>query len=131
METAGNIAEQAQYQALRLEDGFQRVLRESPLAVGAVTLALGTAVGLALPQTARENQLMGEARDSLLERAQDFAQETVERSRGSPPRSPRRSPRRQDRGEEAGPGRQYHKESSKIVLIAIIGASQLHHESTQ
>ena len=79
METAGNIAEQAQYQALRLEDSFQRVLRENPLAVGAATLALGAAVGLALPQTQRENQLMGEARDTLLERAQGFAQETVEK----------------------------------------------------
>ncbi len=78
-EAAGNIAEQAHYQAMRLEDSFQRVLRTNPLAVGAVTLALGTAIGLALPQTTRENQLMGEARDSLLERAQGFAQETVEK----------------------------------------------------
>jgi vacuolar-type H+-ATPase subunit H len=76
-ETAGNIAEQAQYQAMRLEDNFQRVLRESPLAVGAVTLALGAAVGLALPQTSRENQLLGEARDTFVERAQDLAQETI------------------------------------------------------
>jgi len=79
VEAAGNIAEQAQYQAMRLEDSFQRALRTNPLAVGAVTLALGTAIGLALPQTERENQLMGEARDSLLERAQEFAQETVEK----------------------------------------------------
>jgi len=78
-ETAGNLAEQAQYQALRLEDTFQRTLRENPLAVGAATLALGAAIGLALPQTARENQLMGEARDSLLERAQGLAGETVEK----------------------------------------------------
>ncbi len=77
VETAGNLAQQAQYQALRLEDGFQRVLRENPLAVGAVALALGAAVGLALPQTQRENQLMGEARDTLIERAQDLAQETI------------------------------------------------------
>ncbi len=77
METAGNIAEQAQYQAMRLEDSFQQVLRTNPLAVGAVTLALGTAIGLALPQTTRENQLMGEARDTLVERAQDLAQETI------------------------------------------------------
>lgn len=76
-ETAGNLADQAQYQAMRLEDGFQRVLRESPLAVGAVTLALGAAVGLALPQTQRENQLLGEARDNLVERAQGLAQETL------------------------------------------------------
>lgn len=79
VEAAGNIAEQAQYQAMRLEDSLQSALRTNPLAVGAVTLALGTAIGLALPQTQRENQLMGEARDTLLERAQDFAQETVEK----------------------------------------------------
>jgi len=76
-ETAGNIAEGAQYQAMRLEDGFQRVLRENPLAVGAVTLAVGAAIGLALPQTTRENQLLGEARDTLVERAQGLAQETL------------------------------------------------------
>ncbi len=76
---AGNLAEQAQYRAMRLEDSFQRVLRTNPLAVGAVTLALGTAIGLALPQTQRENQLMGEARDTVLERAQALAQETVEK----------------------------------------------------
>lgn len=79
VEAAGNIAEQAQYQAMRLEDGFQRALRTNPLAVGAVTLALGAAIGLALPQTQRENQLMGEARDTLIERAQGLAQETVEK----------------------------------------------------
>jgi len=76
-ETAGNIVGGAQYQAMRLEDGFQRVLRENPVAVGAVTLALGAAIGLALPQTQRENQLLGEARDTLVERAQGLAQETI------------------------------------------------------
>lgn len=78
-ETAGTIAEQAQYQALRLEDTFQRVLRENPLAVGAATLALGTAVGLALPRTERENRLLGEARDTLVDKAQALAQETLEK----------------------------------------------------
>jgi len=76
-ETAGNIAEGAQYQAMRLEDSFQRVMRENPLAVGAVSLAVGAAIGLALPQTQRENQLLGEARDTLVERAQGLAQETL------------------------------------------------------
>ena len=78
-ETAGNLAEGAQYQAQRLEDRFGRTLRENPLAVGAVTLALGTAVGLALPQTRRENELMGEARDNLAEKVQSVAQETIEK----------------------------------------------------
>lgn len=78
-ETASNLVGGAQYNAQRAEDRLGRALQENPLAVGAVALAVGAAVGLALPQTQRENQLMGEARDTLMERAQDFAQETVEK----------------------------------------------------
>lgn len=78
-ETAGNLVSGAQYQARRAEDGLGQAMQDNPLAVGAVALALGAAIGLALPQTERENQLMGEARDTLLERAQDLAQETVEK----------------------------------------------------
>lgn len=80
-ETAGYLADQAQEQAQRLEDRFQRLLHENPLAVGAVALAVGTAVGFALPQTERENQLMGEARDNLVERTAEVAQETFEKAR--------------------------------------------------
>lgn len=80
-ETAGYLADQAQEQAQRLEDRFQRLLHENPLAVGAVALAVGTAVGFALPQTERENQLMGEARDTLVERTTEVAQETFEKAR--------------------------------------------------
>jgi len=78
-ETAVNLVSGAQYQAQRAEDRLGRALQENPLAVGAVALAFGAAVGLALPQTERENQLMGEARDTLVERAQEFAQDTTEK----------------------------------------------------
>jgi gas vesicle protein len=78
-EAVGYIADQAQYQAQRVEDRFQRALHENPLAVGAVALAIGTAVGFSLPQTERENELLGEARDSLIDRAQEVAQDTLEK----------------------------------------------------
>ena len=78
-DTASNFADQAQYQARRVEDRFETTLRTNPLAVGAIALALGTAVGLALPQTERENELMGETRDNLVERAQEVASDTMER----------------------------------------------------
>jgi len=80
-ETAGYIADQAQYQAQRVEDRFQQALYENPLAVGAAALALGTAIGFTLPQTRRENELLGEARDNLVERAQEVAQDTLEKAR--------------------------------------------------
>ena len=78
--TASGFADQAQYQANRLEDSFQRTLRENPLAVGAAALVLGTAVGLALPMTRKENELMGEARDSAMDKMQSVAQETIEKA---------------------------------------------------
>jgi len=78
-ETASTIADQAQYQTQRIEDRFQQTLRENPLAVGAVAFALGTAVGFAVPETRKEHELMGEARDNLVDKVQTAVQDTVEK----------------------------------------------------
>jgi hypothetical protein len=78
-ETAGSLRHQTHYQAQRFEDRFGHTLYETPLAVGAIAFALGTAVGLAAPQTRQENAFMGEARDNLVEKAQEVAQDTVEK----------------------------------------------------
>jgi hypothetical protein len=75
----GTVASQTAYQTRRAEDRLRQALRENPLGVGAVALAIGTAVGLAIPETERERQLMGEARDSLVERAQEAAAETFDK----------------------------------------------------
>jgi uncharacterized protein YjbJ (UPF0337 family) len=77
-ETAGYLAGQAQHQARRVEDRFKAAIRETPLAVGAVALALGAAAGLAIPQTRKENQWMGEARDTLVDKAQSVAHGTLD-----------------------------------------------------
>jgi len=74
---AEDVADRAQYQARRAEDRFERSLEETPLAVGAVALALGAAAGLAIPRTQKEDALMGSARDQLVEKAQGFAQEAM------------------------------------------------------
>ena len=81
-ETATDLAYQAGYQARQASDWFQDTLRESPLAVGAVALALGAVVGLAVPETEQEHQWMGEARDRLFDRAGEVAQETMEKVQG-------------------------------------------------
>ena len=52
---------------------YDHYIEENPLAVGAVALALGAAVGMAIPSTRYEGQLMGNARQGLLEKAQDTA----------------------------------------------------------
>ena len=78
-QTAGYVADQAQYQSRRVEQRFNEAMRDNPLAIGAVALALGAAVGLAIPQTRKEDEWMGEARDSLVDKAQSVASEAIDK----------------------------------------------------
>jgi ElaB/YqjD/DUF883 family membrane-anchored ribosome-binding protein len=73
------LGDQAQYQTRRAGDEFQRVLRENPLTVGALAVGVGAAIGLAVPQTSREHEVMGEARDSFVEKAQEKAEEAQQK----------------------------------------------------
>jgi ElaB/YqjD/DUF883 family membrane-anchored ribosome-binding protein len=73
------LGDQAQYQTRRASDEFQRVLRENPLTVGALAVGVGAAVGLAVPQTTKEHEVMGEARDTVVEKAQEKAEEAQEK----------------------------------------------------
>lgn len=77
---AGRAQAQAQEQAQRAKGSFERALQENPLAVGLAAIGIGTAVGLAIPSTAKENELMGETRDKLANQAQRSAQETAQRA---------------------------------------------------
>ena len=75
-----SLGEQARYQAQRASGGFQRVLRENPLAVGTLAVGVGAAVGLAIPETSKEHEVMGEARDNLVDKAQEKVQETQQKA---------------------------------------------------
>lgn len=59
--------------------GLLDLLDENPLKVGAATLALGFVAGLALPLTRKENELMGDTRERLLERAREAGQEVLDK----------------------------------------------------
>lgn len=71
--------EQAMEQVDQAKDWLQTTMYENPMALGAVALALGTAVGLTLPNTPVENRVMGEARDTLVEKVQETASETLDK----------------------------------------------------
>jgi hypothetical protein len=58
---------------------LESMMREYPLAVGAAALIIGASLGMVVPETDRENELMGEARDNALERAQEAASGAVDR----------------------------------------------------
>ena len=74
-ERASQLSEGAQEQAQRAKGGFQQMLQENPLAVGALAVGLGAAVGFSVPETDKENRAMGEARDNLVERGKEKAEE--------------------------------------------------------
>lgn len=59
--------------------GLGWLLREQPLVLGAIGLAVGAAVGAVLPGTSTENRLMGETRDDLVEKSAATAQAGYER----------------------------------------------------
>lgn len=56
-------------------DMLQRTMRQNPMAVGAVALGMGAALGLLIPETRQENEWLGEARDRVLHKAQETVQE--------------------------------------------------------
>lgn len=67
------------HQADSLRGGFDYLLREQPLAVAAMGIALGALLGSALPATSQENRLMGEASDHLADEAKRLAQQGYEK----------------------------------------------------
>ena len=73
-ETVGEYTDRAQTE-------FDRLLRDNPLALGAVAVAVGAAVGMAIPETHGERVMIGEAGHQLVEKAQNLAQDAVDKVR--------------------------------------------------
>jgi gas vesicle protein len=74
-ETASHVGTATIRKGSEAKDFLGRTMQESPLVLGALVLLLGMVVGLLLPGTRRENELMGETRDNLLDKAQEVVTE--------------------------------------------------------
>ncbi|HKP70169.1 MAG TPA: DUF3618 domain-containing protein [Pyrinomonadaceae bacterium] len=62
-------------------DKYDEYIEENPLAVGAVAMALGAAVGFAIPSTRYEGQVMGQARENVVQKVQDAAGTLVDKAK--------------------------------------------------
>lgn len=71
--SSGKLTQKSRQQYYRARDGFDRMIDEQPLMLGILGVAIGTMLGASLPNTRREDQLMGSKRDQLL----DTVKETV------------------------------------------------------
>lgn len=74
-------ADDARRYGRRTSNWLSDQLDANPLAVGAVALAAGALVGLAVPETDAENELMGEAADKVKRQARDVAEEKLDQAK--------------------------------------------------
>jgi ElaB/YqjD/DUF883 family membrane-anchored ribosome-binding protein len=68
-EALNNFGTRAKDTASSMGTRVEHMLHENPLAVGAVAVAAGTAVGLMLPTTRFENEYIGETSERLVDKA--------------------------------------------------------------
>jgi len=72
-----HLSEQVQNQAHYAMSRSHNMYEDNPLMTGAIALALGAVVGFLLPETQRENELMGNVRDKFVGQVSDVAQDTL------------------------------------------------------
>lgn len=81
-EKTGQVAGQAQSGAGQLQSTAKSAVKgisADPLAVAAVGVVLGAVAAIMLPSTEKEQQLMGDARERMVNRVQEMGGETVEK----------------------------------------------------
>src|SRR5690349_13868217 len=58
---------------------FGEMMRDNPLAAGAIAIAAGTAIGLMIPSTQIESEYIGNTGEQLVERVEDIARDALGR----------------------------------------------------
>jgi ElaB/YqjD/DUF883 family membrane-anchored ribosome-binding protein len=78
---ARHVRERARYRGRRVKRSVLETINEQPLLLGAIGLAIGAALGAAVPPSEAEDRLMGETRDEALRRAKELSREQAEKAR--------------------------------------------------
>jgi len=75
----GQVRDQAQQTFQQTGRQVQQTAQQNPITFGIAALVAGALIGMALPETHVENQMLGETRDQLLDNAQSVAQDVKQR----------------------------------------------------
>jgi ElaB/YqjD/DUF883 family membrane-anchored ribosome-binding protein len=76
-QTAQQSAQQVQYTARQVGDNASRMFQQNPLGAGVIAVAAGTVLGMALPATRKEREILGETRDKVIDRVESTASEAL------------------------------------------------------
>ena len=63
------------------QEKYEEYIEQKPLAMAAAAAAVGAAIGLAIPSTRYEGQLVGETRDNLMSKAGDTANQLLDKAK--------------------------------------------------
>ena len=75
---AADVARRKAWQARQQSRDF---LRDSPLVAGLAAIAFGAMIAAAIPETDKEDELLGETRDRLMDRGKDLAREGINKAK--------------------------------------------------
>lgn len=73
-ERASELGSEAKSKAREAKSGLERMMQENPLALAVGAAVVGVALGLLLPETDKEREMLGPSRDRLGDRVQDTAE---------------------------------------------------------
>ncbi|MEA2714460.1 MAG: hypothetical protein QOK27_2421 [Gemmatimonadales bacterium] len=73
-ERIGDLGSEARRKSRRIKTNLQHAAEENPLALAIGAAVVGLALGMLLPGTQREDELMGSSRDQLVDRAERTAE---------------------------------------------------------
>ena len=73
-ERIGDLGSEARRKSRRIKTNLQHAAEENPLALAIGAAVVGLALGMLLPGTRREDELMGSSRDQLVDRAERTAE---------------------------------------------------------
>lgn len=79
--SGSGIGANLQDQSARLNEIIQKQFRDQPLVGGALAFAVGAAIGAALPHTEKEDELLGEAAESIKTNVADQASEVIDQGK--------------------------------------------------
>ncbi|MHB0765032.1 DUF3618 domain-containing protein [Stutzerimonas sp. NM35] len=74
-DTSRQTADKLRQQSERARGGFNHLLNEQPLALGAIGIALGALLAASVPPTRREDEMLGQASDSMTDNLRHKAEE--------------------------------------------------------
>jgi ElaB/YqjD/DUF883 family membrane-anchored ribosome-binding protein len=79
-ESAERMSRAAQERARAATNSFQHMIHDNPLGMTIASFGIGALIGLIIPESRKEKEVMGSASETLMTRAKESAQKTIQKA---------------------------------------------------